>query len=169
MAADKHKESKMFNWILKKIAAHVPTPKTPTAQEVVDSMDKNQLLELLSSKFKPQDIAKHIELNAIDIAEHINEEDIKEYVAENLDISAKDIAEYIEAEDIAEHISPEDIAGHISFKDIAEHIEIDAEDIAEHIRPQDIAEYISLDDESTIDILADKVAQKLLERVLQRS
>ena len=157
----------MFNWILKKIAAHVPTPKTPTAQEVVDSMDKNQLLELLSSKFKPKDIARHIELNAIDIAEHINEEDIKEYVAENLDISAKDIAEYIEAEDIAEHISPEDIAEHIDASVIAE--EFTAEDIAEHIRPQDIAEHISLDDESTIDILADKVAQKLLERVLQRS
>jgi len=157
----------MFNWILKKIAAHVPTPKTPTAQEVVDSMDKNQLLELLSSKFKPKDIARHIELNAIDIAEHINEEDIKEYVAENLDISAKDIAEYIEAEDIAEHISPEDIAEHIDASVIAE--EFTAEDIAEHIRPQDIAEHISLDDESTINILADKVAQKLLERVLQRS
>jgi len=167
MAADKHKESKMFNWILKKIAAHVPTPKTPTAQEVVDSMDKNQLLELLSSKFKPKDIARHIELNAIDIAEHINEEDIKEYVAENLDISAKDIAEYIGAEDIAEHIRSEDIAEHIDASVIAE--EFTAEDIAEHIRPQDIAEYISLDDESTIDILADKVAQKLLERVLQRS
>jgi len=157
----------MFNWILKKIAAHVPTPKTPTAQEVVDSMDKNQLLELLSSKFKPKDIARHIELNAIDIAEHINEEDIKEYVAENLDISAKDIAEYIEAEDIAEHIRSEDIAEHIDASVIAE--EFTAEDIAEHIRPQDIAEYISLDDESTINILADKVAQKLLERVLQRS
>jgi len=167
MAADKHKESKMFNWILKKIAAHVPTPKTPTAQEVVDSMDKNQLLELLSSKFKPKDIARHIELNAIDIAEHINEEDIKEYVAENLDISAKDIAEYIGAEDIAEHIRSEDIAEHIDASVIAE--EFTAEDIAEHIRPQDIAEYISLNDESTIDILADKVAQKLLERVLQRS
>ena len=157
----------MFNWILKKIAAHVPTPKTPTAQEVVDSMDKNQLLELLSSKFKPKDIARHIELNAIDIAEHINEEDIKEYVAENLDISAKDIAEYIGAEDIAEHIRSEDIAEHIDASVIAE--EFTAEDIAEHIRPQDIAEYISLDDESTINILADKVAQKLLERVLQRS
>ena len=157
----------MFNWILKKIAAHVPTPKTPTAQEVVDSMDKNQLLELLSSKFKPKDIARHIELNAIDIAEHINEEDIKEYVAENLDISAKDIAEYIGAEDIAEHIRSEDIAEHIDASVIAE--EFTAEDIAEHIRPQDIAEYISLNDESTIDILADKVAQKLLERVLQRS
>ena len=157
----------MFNWILKKIAAHVPTPKTPTAQELVDSMDKNQLLELLSSKFKPKDIARHIELNAIDIAEHINEEDIKEYVAENLDISAKDIAEYIGAEDIAEHIRSEDIAEHIDASVIAE--EFTAEDIAEHIRPQDIAEYISLNDESTIDILADKVAQKLLERVLQRS
>jgi hypothetical protein len=167
MAADKHKESKMFNWILKKIAAHVPTPKTPTAQEVVDSMDKNQLLELLSSKLKPKDIARHIELNAIDIAEHINEDDIKEYVAENLDFSAKDIAEYIGAEDIAEHIRSEDIAEHIDASVIAE--EFTAEDIAEHIRPQDIAEYISLDDESTIDILADKVAQKLLERVLQRS
>jgi hypothetical protein len=167
MAADKHKESKMFNWILKKIAAHVPTPKTPTAQELVDSMDKNQLLELLSSKFKPKDIARHIELNAIDIAEHINEEDIKEYVAENLDISAKDIAEYIGAEDIAEHIRSEDIAEHIDASVISE--EFTAEDIAEHIRPQDIAEYISLNDESTIDILADKVAQKLLERVLQRS
>ena len=144
----------MFNWILKKIAAQVPTP---TAQEVVDSMDKNQLLELLSSKFKPKDIARHIELNSIDIAEHINEDDIKQYVAENLDFSAKDIAEYIGAEDIAEHISPEDIAEHIR-----------TEDIAEHIRPQDIAEHISFD-ESILDILADKVAQKLLQRVLQRA
>ena len=126
----------MFNWILKKIAAHVPTP---TAQEVVDSMDKNQLLELLSSKFKPKDIARHIDLNAIDIAEHINEDDIKQYVAENLDFSAKDIAEHIRTEDIAEHIRPQDIAGHISF------------------------------DESILDILADKVAQKLLQRVLQRA
>lgn len=123
-----------------KFIARIATPVINAIAAAILKSDaaKDFLAEAVASRINAKKVAQHLDYGAL--YDELDTNDLYTHVAKHCDVSASDIAEHLDSEDIAQHVEIDyyevashmeasEVAGHFDLTDVARELEIDVDDV----------------------------------------